>query len=238
MLMGVLAGTLLLYGHKVSRLDNFYINAYSSIINFFGPGQSGPAVRAAWLKMKHSISVKQYAFGTLLYYGFYSLWSGLAIVAGVLPGWLAIGVGLLGAGACAIAVKLLRQRRKALFAHTQGSGLRPYGILAGAALGQLILQGTIYLLELHSVGNHVSLRHLMIYTGTANFALFVALTPGAIGFREAFLLFTQRLHHISNNTIVAANVVDRAVYVVFLGLLLLVVLAVRAHFHLRTPKAE
>jgi len=60
---------------------------------------------------------------------------------------------------------------------------------------------------------------VVIYTGAANFALFVSITPGAIGFRESFLLFSQHLHHIDSSTIVAANLIDRSVYIVLLLLL-------------------
>jgi uncharacterized membrane protein YbhN (UPF0104 family) len=60
---------------------------------------------------------------------------------------------------------------------------------------------------------------MITYTGAANFALFVALTPGAIGIREAFLLFTRHLHHISSANIVAANIIDRAIFIVVLGVL-------------------
>jgi hypothetical protein len=61
----------------------------------------------------------------------------------------------------------------------------------------------------------------VVYGGAANFSLFVALTPGAIGFREAFLEFSRQLHHIPTSGILAASVIDRSVYVAFLGLLFL-----------------
>ena len=67
----------------------------------------------------------------------------------------------------------------------------------------------------------------MSYTGAANFALFVSLTPGAIGIRESFLFFSQRLNHITNAAIVGANVLDRTVYVIFLGLIFIVLLIIR-----------
>jgi uncharacterized membrane protein YbhN (UPF0104 family) len=59
-------------------------------------------------------------------------------------------------------------------------------------------------------------------------ALFVSLTPGAIGIREAFLTFSQQLHHIDTSTIVAANIIDRAVYLVFLGVLFIFVFSLHA----------
>ena len=72
----------------------------------------------------------------------------------------------------------------------------------------------------------------------ANFALFVSLTPGAIGIREAFLVFSQDLHHIPNDIIVAANVLDRAVYILFLGLLFIIVLLMHAGSKLQLQKVK
>lgn len=227
-LMGVLYGGLALYNRRLNTEENFYVNAYSSIINFFGPGQSGPAVRAAYLKLKHGVTVKQYTFSTLLYYGFYALFSGSIIAVAALPWWLGILFVVFGTSACLAVIFLLKRKKATLFTGSQGQSVLPaLGIIAAFTLLQIALQATIYFIELHSVGSSASVSQTLIYTGSANFALFVALTPGAIGFREGFLLFTQRLHHISNDTIVAANVLDRAVYIGFLGLLFLVILALR-----------
>jgi uncharacterized membrane protein YbhN (UPF0104 family) len=60
----------------------------------------------------------------------------------------------------------------------------------------------------------------LIYGGSANLSLFVSITPGGIGFREAFLVFARGLHHVPINTIVSAGIVDRAFYVLFLAALL------------------
>jgi uncharacterized membrane protein YbhN (UPF0104 family) len=102
------------------------------------------------------------------------------------------------------------------------------GWIGAAAAMQLATQVAIYAVELHNVGAHASFGQVLSYTGVANFALFAALTPGAIGIREAFLLFSEKLHHISSEAIVAANVVDRGVYLVFLGVLFLLVIGLHA----------
>jgi uncharacterized membrane protein YbhN (UPF0104 family) len=102
-----------------------------------------------------------------------------------------------------------------------------------ATLAQLLVQVVIYSLELHAAGSHASLGQAVSYTGAANFALFAALTPGAIGIREAFLVFTHNLHHIGNNTIVAANIIDRAAYLVFLGILFVIVFGLHANRRLK-----
>jgi uncharacterized membrane protein YbhN (UPF0104 family) len=81
----------------------------------------------------------------------------------------------------------------------------------------------IYFVELRAFAPYVRIGEALSYTGAANFALFVSITPGAIGFRESFLLFSQKLHHMTNTTIAAASVLDRSVYV---SLLLVMAIAI------------
>ena len=93
---------------------------------------------------------------------------------------------------------------------------------------QVLCLAIIYGIELRQIGADASLSQILSYTGVSNFSLFVALTPGAIGIREAFLVFSQNLHHIDSSSIVAANILDRAVYLLFLGLLFILVIALHA----------
>jgi len=92
---------------------------------------------------------------------------------------------------------------------------------------QITAVAAAYAVELHIVGAHASLRQVLAYTGVANLSLFVSLTPGAIGIRESFLLFSTNLHHIARADIIAASLIDRAIYLAFLGLLF--ILAVGLH---------
>jgi uncharacterized membrane protein YbhN (UPF0104 family) len=89
--------------------------------------------------------------------------------------------------------------------------------MALATAAQIAAVSLIYFLELRNVAPGTHFSQAIIYTGAANLALFVSLTPGAIGFRESFLLFSQNLHHVSGSTIVAASILDRAVYVLVLA---------------------
>jgi uncharacterized membrane protein YbhN (UPF0104 family) len=75
------------------------------------------------------------------------------------------------------------------------------------------------MIEIHSVKHGVRFSQVVTYAGTANLALFVSLTPGAIGIRESFLILSEKLNHLSSSTIVLANVVDRSVYIAFLLIL-------------------
>ncbi|HSW99209.1 MAG TPA: lysylphosphatidylglycerol synthase domain-containing protein [Candidatus Saccharimonadales bacterium] len=214
-----------LYGKKMGRQENLLFNAYSSLVNFFGPGQSGPVFRGAYLKRRLDLGVKQYIFGTLVYYGFFAVISVLFMFAGARP-WWQTGMLALATGAASVAAIRWYKAR----AHIAGARLdmRHIGWIGGATLLQLLAQVALYGLELHATHAQASFGQVLSYTGVANLAIFVALTPGAIGVREAFLLFSERLHHIGSASIVAANVVDRGVYVVFLGLLFVLVLSLHA----------
>jgi uncharacterized membrane protein YbhN (UPF0104 family) len=214
-----------LYGKKMGKQENILFNAYSSLINFFGPGQSGPVFRGAYLKKRLDLGVKQYVFATLVYYGFFAVISVLLMFAGTRPWWQTAILAAL-TGVCSVLVMRWYKNR------SQISGakldLRHIGWIGAATLLQLLAQVALYAVELHNVGAHASLGQVLSYTGVANLAIFVALTPGAIGIREAFLLFSEKLHHITSGTIVAANVVDRGVYLVFLGLLFVLVVSLHA----------
>jgi hypothetical protein len=52
------------------------------------------------------------------------------------------------------------------------------------------------------------------------------------------LLFSQSLHGISSAFIVAANLIDRAVYLLFLGLLFIMTLSMHAKDKLQVKKIQ
>lgn len=217
---------------KIPFRENILLTCYSSIVNFFGPLQSGPGFRILYLKKRHNISVKDYTFATLLYYGFFALFSGLFLCVNVLKWWQTVLVGLL---IIVISVAVLRRKKGANMAHYSIEAIVK---LALASLAQVFVVAVIYFIELHTVNAHITFAQAVTYTGAANFALFVSLTPGAIGFRESFLLLSQRLHHIDSANVLAASVIDRAVYLVFLGVLFVLSLAFHVQDRLKIKKVE
>jgi len=225
----VTRGLLHIYHKHMGVQENFLFNAYSNLINFFGPGQSGPIFRGAYLKKKYNLGIKPYMFTLLLYYAFYGVISVMFMFIGTAPWWLTAGLIVGAAGGSFIILRWYRNKNRAKLGtnqpHLTASNMA--WVFEATAL-QLAIQAVIYGVELHNVGAHASLSQVLAYTGVANMALFVALTPGAIGVREAFLAFSQQLHHINTSTIVAANVVDRAAYIVFLGVLFVLVISLHA----------
>jgi uncharacterized membrane protein YbhN (UPF0104 family) len=215
--------TLLLCNVHLSVKEILMLTMYSSIINFFGPLQSGPAFRALYLKKKHGLKIKNYTLATFMYYILYALVSGLLLLSGLLKWWL-----LLIIPAVMLALVWLRYSNVNIAKRLRKFNLKALGLLGLATILQSLLTCLIYFVELHSVDHSISLKQALIYTGAANFALFVSLTPGAIGFREAFLVFSRRLHHVGNTAIIAANIIDRSIYIVLLLILMVIIFATHA----------
>lgn len=227
----VLRVSLKMYGKTIGRQENLLLNAYSSLVNFFGPAQSGPAFRGVYLKKRHSFGVKNYIFTTLLYYAFYAIFSAFLLFVGSRPWWQTTLLMVAAAG-CSLVILKWYAKRSSL---KDQSGINPktLSMMAGATALQLAALVGVYYVELSSAAPGVSFGQVLTYTGAANFALFAAITPGAIGIREAFLVFSHNLHHISNTVIVAANIIDRAAYLIVLGIMFIMVLTLHAKDKLR-----
>lgn len=205
------SATLRLCRYKMKAGESLLLTAYSSVINFFGPLQSGPAFRALYVKQKHGIKIKDYTVASFVYYFFYALFGVILLFSGVLKWWL-LPIAIL----IIIAIFYFQFREDRGFSRLHSLALGNWYYMAFATLIQTSLLLLIFWVELRAVSPGIQFSQVAVYTGAANLATFVSLTPGAIGFREAFLVFTQNLSHIDTATIVAANTIDRAVYVLLL----------------------
>lgn len=199
-----------LCGVVFKNRESLLLTMYSSVINFFGPLQSGPAFRAIYLKRRHSVRLRDYTAASFVYYFFYALLNVLLLLSGFLKWWL-VPVILLLMMCC-----FVLSRRVSRIKTLGNLKWQNWPYTAIACVLQIAIMMAIYTVELKAVGADISLGQVAVYTGAANLALFVALTPGAIGFRESFLLLSQQLHNINNATIISANILDRSVYILFL----------------------
>lgn len=204
----------------LGKSESLLLTIYSSLANFFGPLQSGPGVRAVYLKSKYKVLLRDFTFVTLISYGVYACTSALFLAVGVLAWWKTLAI-LLAVGlvsAAVITVSKNRGKKGDMFNRLSFTP-RFITILVAATILQVAFTAVRYGIELHAVGSTASVGQIISYAGAANFALFVSLTPDGIGIREAFLLFSQQLHGVPTNDIIAASLVDRAAYVIFLALL-------------------
>jgi len=192
-----------------NNIEIFLVSMYSTLVNFFGPLQSGPGYRAAYFKTKHGIKITKYAKITLLYYIFFMAFSVLMLF---------IGSGYVLALLPCIVVFGFVVYKKGFFMGFDSNIVSKISLLA---ITQLLLGVILFFFELYFIGAHPSLESSISYTGAANLSVIVGITPGAIGIREAFLVLSQSLHNIPSDQIIAANVLDRSVYFLFLIVLFL-----------------
>lgn len=219
-LTGSVHATFVICRRRLGIGEQLLLNAYSTLVNFFVPGQGGVALRAIYMKKRHDLLVRNYTLATALYYVCYAAISGLFLVLPTLfrafSSTLAI-LAMTAAGllACLYAGHRIRKRwlRDLLLVPATLSRL------AAWTLANCATQAWIYWVELKAVLPGVRLEQAITYTGAANFSQFVALTPGAIGIRESFLLFSERLHGVPTSIVLAASVMDRAGFLLLLMVL-------------------
>jgi len=221
-LVSIFSATLFLCDMKLKARENFKLNIHSLLINFFIPGQGGPAYRGAYLFKIHKLKIKKYILATLIYYTVYAVLSILFLLIYKVTLWESLIAAVLIAVFCYVVIDRYTKRSK-LEKKTLNITPKSIGFICVATLSQLILQASIYGIELHSVNSHIHFDQVITYTGAANLALFVGLTPGAIGVRETFLIVSKKLHHISTANIISANIIDRGVFLVFLLTLALLI---------------
>jgi len=226
-----------LCGKQIVFKENLLLTSYSTLVNFFGPLQSGPGVRAAYLKGKHQVRIRDYTLATLIYYGFFASFSALFLLAGNRPWWQTT---LVVVAVATLSFAVIRRSAGGTQHQTGESRFRLHGglliTLALTTLLQLALTTACYYVELKTVNSHISLGQAISYCGAANFAVFVSLTPAAIGFRETFLTLSQHFHHVSTANILGANIIDRGAYLIYLLLLFVFVMAmhVRGQLHIKS----
>ncbi len=239
----VLGASLRMIGKRVGFIENASLTGYSSVVNFFGPLQSGPGFRAAYLKQRHGVSLGKFFYATIVLYGFFALINALIILVATIlrapSGFTAIIVITAVAGSILVTwlglryVPAVRRILRAIKVNDPN-----FWLIGLGALALSLCTASAYFVELIHVDTTTSFIQAIIYAAAANLALFVSLTPGAIGFRESFLLLTQQLHQVPGDVVLAASIIDRAFYVIFLLVLFLFLLAIGARSKLRKAKSS
>lgn len=209
---GVLESTIRLSGHRLPLGEGLLLTVYSTVSNFFGPLQSGPGIRAVYLKSRLGMRLRDYTYATLFYFFAFGVLNGALLFSTTLP-WLTVLAVV--AGIAIVFVVAIRAR----FAH-RWPMLVAIAVITAV---QVLIMATVYFVEINAVGTgSYTFAQALVFSASASLSLFVSITPGAIGIREGFLIFAERLHGVPVDTIVAAGIVDRAFYALFLGLLFVV----------------
>ena len=190
------------------KKSSFMLSAYTALVNFFGPLQSGPGFRAIYLKQQVGLSIKKYTLIAFIYYLSFAAISLMMISIAVHPLIPILVLIPLVFGF----FKLKSMVKSPAFLSTFAK------IFVFTAL-QLMVLSIIYGIEIYAVGYEADVSQILAYTGSSNLALFVAITPGAIGIREWFILTAQGVHNIPTEIVLSASLLDRAMYLLFLGVL-------------------
>lgn len=214
---------------RLSFLGAARITAYSSLINFFGFLQGGLGFRGIYLKTNYQMSLRKYFVLTFVQYCIFFSFAGLLLILGL---WLTSGVQqvvfflLLALFLLLLTLVIIDRIKPATYVqalerlkktHDVFQALPLLGV-AAATVFQLSGSMLASAVELHAIGASISLGGLLIYTGISQFAIIIALTPGAIGIRETILLIVQQQMHLTTETIIVASTIDRVVYFVTLAL--------------------
>ena len=189
------------------------LSIYSAVANFFGPLQSGPGVRAIYLKQKIGLRIRDYTLATLFYYFAFAAINGSLLFVNTLPFLTVFGF-LVSILLIIIGTRLLKFENLAKFVL----------VIFLVTIAQILFMTIIYFVELHAINSPTNYTFLqaLVYSASANLSLFVSITPGAIGIREAFIVFAQSLHHIPLSSVISAGILDRAFYILFLIMLFIV----------------
>ncbi|AQX80794.1 hypothetical protein BWO91_13220 [Plantibacter flavus] len=207
----ILITTVRLCGKRIAVGPGASLTVYSTVANFFGPLQTGPGVRAVYLKTTVGVRLRDYTSATLFYLFVFGAVNASLLFLTTFPWLSALGIAI-GAAIVVLATWKLG------LADQAGT----VAAIAGITVVQALVMSVIYFVEVNAVAGPYDFMHSLVYAASANLSLFVSLTPGAIGIREGFLYFAQHLHGIPSDTIVAAGIADRAIYAVFLGVLFLI----------------
>lgn len=227
---------------KIPFIDAARITAYSSLVNFFGFLQGGVGLRGIYLKRHYTMPFKRYIALTSIQYLLLFGVSGILLLVGI---WLTMGFSTAfilvvgGALVAGLILFVLYQRKVTFFIKFidriknlstvfQAKPLLLITLLIVMQLcGSLLANGV----ELAAIGADITIGGLLTYTGISQFAIVIAITPGAIGIREALLLIVQNQMHLTTEDIVLAATIDRVVY--FITLALMAPLALTAKKKLR-----
>lgn len=222
-----------LTGKNISLSMASKIIAYSSVVNFFGFLQAGLGVRAWYLKKYKKISFKLYSLLTLIQYMFIFSLAFLMIIIGlIINGQFGLleFLSILGVSCLGIFILLKFILPKYVGDHkfykqinrsvTNKKVLSLIGGLLLLSVIQLAGSTLAFAAELSAIGVQYGAGSILIYSGLAQFSILIALTPGALGFKEGILLALKEKMMISSSEIIISSTLDRLVYFITLTLMM------------------
>lgn len=249
------------FTRRLSVGEGIYVGILSAIGNFFGPLLGGAGVRAVYLRRAHDLP---YAYFTSTLMVYYVLLFAINFALAITGLWtLDLGqdasrlIAVFGSGLLLLVLSVfirLPQRFRANQVRRSKliSRLIRYLIdiedgwrrllsmpsllirLVGLAALSVAAQFLIASVAFDSIGAEISWAALAIYVSIVMISLLVAVTPGAIGIREAMLLLVSETLGVSDNEILQVAVIDRGVTFAILFALFMVTRNTRLRLKLKS----
>lgn len=238
--------TLKFYGGTIGGLENYYLALLTAMGNFFGPFFGGAGIRAVYLKKKHKLAYSDFAatlagfyFVTFIVNSFIGLVALLVIqsqgtqvpflIYAVFLGWFGVSIVLSRVKNINVVVSLVGRflpKIKKPFQYVNRS-VKGWSSIKGdralhLRLNMITIQGfaillAITYLEFRAIGVYPTFAAIALYVSLFTLALLFSITPGALGVREAILIFTSSLMGLSAEQIVAIAIIDRSITAVSLA---------------------
>lgn len=230
------------FGKVISYAESFFLSMISSVGNFFAPAGAGFVFRAIYLKRKHNFSYQNYVsilFGNYIIVFIVNSLAGLAALALLRQHdnrefkTLAATFGFILVMSLALTFLRLKAEpskaggTKAWFMNnlkrvssgwrTIYSHPRLMARLFGTTLLNLGLITLMYLAIAKSLHFNVSFAALLLLSALNALSLFINVTPGNLGIKEAVYLFSANVMGLSVSQILSIAVIDRGVQFVVLA---------------------
>lgn len=213
----------------------------SGLADYVLPMRAGIAVRAAYLKKRHGLSLTRYASAMTVVYVMTILAN--CLIGATAVGWIALSRGVVSwpllsaqlavAAGCAAALAF-SPRAAARHADARFWGVlvrfhvgwdmlrRRPGLLAKAgaiAVGSMVAYSFRLHIAFAAVGRSVGLVECLLIGSLVAISTLVSITPAGLGIREAVVLFTSLALGVTPEVSLLAGAADRAVSIVVIALL-------------------
>jgi uncharacterized membrane protein YbhN (UPF0104 family) len=226
------------FTRRLSMGEGVYVGILSAIGNFFGPLLGGAGIRAVYLKRVHNLPYAKFTSTLMIYYVILFAINFALAIAGLivldLDGDSHFLIALFGGGLVflvgSVFIRLPKRarvdnprwskpvRRILRYLTDIEDGWRRMTAmpvllvkLVGLAALSVAAQFLIAFVSFDSIGADVSWASLAVYVSIVMISLLVAVTPGAIGIREAMLLLVSETLGVSDGEIIQVAVIDRGV---------------------------
>lgn len=228
----------------IDTRESTYVSLIASVGNFFAPAGSGFGIRAVYLKKKHGLAYSDYM--TLLSGNYVIVFLVVSLLGMVSLGFIHVGYSVaerllwlmfVGLFVLSVALLIIRVPRKLQNLKPKNQYVASlYEIIVRVSVGWseitrnrvlmiklvcLVLFNTLMgmastFLIIKSLHLHVGLPSLALFSALSSLAMFINITPGNLGIKEALYVFSSGALGLTTDQIISVALIDRIVLFVVL----------------------